>query len=531
MHEIVTLQLGHRANYLATHFWNTQESYFDYGTSKEPSTIDHDVHFRAGQGPKGEDTYTPRTLIYDLKGGFGNLRKWGGLYDQGDIDPDSQSLWDGSVVKQQDTPISQSAYQKALDEGLDQPPKLSSQTIRYWSDFSRVFYHPRSILQINDYELGSTIVPFEKWDSGEELFGKLDKDNELLDRDMRPWAEECDQIQAIQIFASADDAWGGFASRYAESLRDEYGKTPLWFWGLEEQAGRGQRAKQLIRTVNVAQSLQAISTVASMYIPLAVPSYVPPYIGLDASSQWHVSGLMSMAMESITLPSRQRAGNVQRGLLGDWEAALNANGNQRIAELQCSVIDPSTQGVDMHTEAWQAANDDRLAGSKMQKLVYEDETEQAKRRLDMSFSTGESSQTALSLRQWERGNHVFGKIESIRGVPYSGHETDDEDEASSRRQRRLASLPSVERYYNPVPYPLLDSFPEMLVGGGLSRKGAAVYGSLSTTSQLSKRTKGLANMVSRMVDVVEREALSNGLGEIAEAYEEGWDSGSDDDSD
>ena len=35
-------------------------------------------------------------------------------------------------------------------------------------------------------------------------------------------------------------------------------------------------------------------------------------------------------------------------------------------------------------------------------------------------------------------------------------------------------------------------------------------------------------MVSRMVDVVEREALSNGLGEMAEAYEEGWDSGADD---
>lgn len=37
-------------------------------------------------------------------------------------------------------------------------------------------------------------------------------------------------------------------------------------------------------------------------------------------------------------------------------------------------------------------------------------------------------------------------------------------------------------------------------------------------------------MVSRMVDVVEREALLNGLGEMAEAYEEGWDSGGDDDS-
>lgn len=38
-------------------------------------------------------------------------------------------------------------------------------------------------------------------------------------------------------------------------------------------------------------------------------------------------------------------------------------------------------------------------------------------------------------------------------------------------------------------------------------------------------------MVSRAIGVEEREALSNSLGEIAEAYEEGWDSGSDEDDD
>ncbi len=37
-------------------------------------------------GAKGEETYTPRTLIYDLKGGFGGLKKWGGLYDQQQLD-------------------------------------------------------------------------------------------------------------------------------------------------------------------------------------------------------------------------------------------------------------------------------------------------------------------------------------------------------------------------------------------------------------------------------------------------------------
>lgn len=48
---------------------------------------------------------------------------------------------------------------------------------------------------------------------------------------------------------------------------------------------------------------------------------------------------------------------------------------------------------------------------------------------------------------------------------------------------------------------------------------------------MCKRTEGLRNLVLRMTNVADRETLSNALGEIAEAYKEGWDSGSDEDSD
>jgi len=43
--------------------------------------IDHDIHFRPGMGADGTETFTPRTVIYDLKGGFGSLRKINALYD------------------------------------------------------------------------------------------------------------------------------------------------------------------------------------------------------------------------------------------------------------------------------------------------------------------------------------------------------------------------------------------------------------------------------------------------------------------
>ena len=46
--------------------------------------MDHDIHFRPGLGADGQETYLPRTLIYDLKGGFGSLRKINQLYEAAD---------------------------------------------------------------------------------------------------------------------------------------------------------------------------------------------------------------------------------------------------------------------------------------------------------------------------------------------------------------------------------------------------------------------------------------------------------------
>lgn len=86
------------------------------------------------------------------------------------------------------------------------------------------------------------------------------------------------------------------------------------------------------------------------------------------------------------------------------------------------------------------------------------------------------------------------------------------------------------RYQTSVEYPLLDSFPPILsLSPGLTQ--VAVHTSLSTTSGISNRVKALQRMVSRMANLDERETLSNGLGEISEAYEDGWYSGSDESDD
>lgn len=139
----------------------------------------------------------------------------------------------GNTILQQQPPIPQNEYQQHLDQGLT-PPALTTDTVRYWSDYNRVFYHPRSLVQLHEYELNARLMPFERWEVGGELFSNLDREHDLLDRDLRPFVEESDQMQGLQIFTGVDDAWGGFAAKYAERLRDEYGKGSIWIWGLED---------------------------------------------------------------------------------------------------------------------------------------------------------------------------------------------------------------------------------------------------------------------------------------------------------
>lgn len=279
-------------------------------------------------------------------------------------------------------PIAASEYQASLETGAE-APALTRESVRYWSDFNRVFYHPGSVVQLNEYELHSTLMPFEKWAMGEELFASLDKDQDLVDRDLRPFAEEADQMQGIQVMAGLDDAWGGFAAKYIERLRDDYGKMPIWIWGLQEPTAglprvctptpysgtaAGRRTtwtalgslfyalltflpllpllpqdKRLLRLTNKARSIAELCTHASLVVPVSLPTRgLPARLALDPTSPWHVSALFGAALESTSLytrlrPAADRANATTMGALTD---TLNVFGRQTLANLQMDHVDP-----------------------------------------------------------------------------------------------------------------------------------------------------------------------------------------------
>lgn len=290
-------------------------------------------------------------------------------------------------------------------------------------------------------------MPFEQWENGEELFTSMDRDVDLLDRDLRLWAEECDQMQGIKIYTGADDAWGGFASRYIERLRDEFGKLAIWTWGIEEADGNGSRAKKLLRSLNVAKTIHDTGANASMYIPLSLPpTPLPTYVNLDRHSHWHVSALLSAAVESVTLPSRTKAGVGKRGFFGDLEAVLNGNGHQRIAQLQCSFLQPETK---LPRDSSAHGNmDSRAPSTTNHAVIVEDEAGTADATLDIDLSGDDQRISKSSVNQQRTPGHVFGAVEVIRSQKNEAQdeETDERETANANTRRRFAGLSVIERF-------------------------------------------------------------------------------------
>ncbi|OCL03467.1 protein DML1 [Glonium stellatum] len=521
MHEIVTLQFGQQSNYLGTHFWNTQESYFTYPPEPE-SPVNHDIHFRPGLAPDGSETFTPRALIYDLKGAFGSMRKINALYEvEEEGGTVGKGLWNAAPVLQRQPPIAPSPYQTHLDAGLA-PPLLTTSAVRYWSDYSRLYYHPKSLIQLSEFEVGDTLMPFERWEVGAELFGTLDAEFDLLDRDLRPFVEECDGLQGLQIVTGVDDAWGGWAARWVERLRDEFGKLGIWVWGTGGQgSGAGAvREKRLQQLVNTARSLHDIPEQASVYIPVSnSPLKTPPYLSMSLSSQWHTSAMQAVALESMTLPSRLKSSSGQRGTLQDMEEAFNSSGKRKIAKLELSIADPDVLEGGAEAKAEHA----KKVTSQQTQRDGDNSSETKLAEFDIDVFTSDYRTTS---RKHHKKEQVFGRAEASRG------EWDAPEGTKGRDPRdRFSEGPTVQSYSAPLLFPLLDSFPSIFnVGSGQSKK-LAVYSALSTSSSVANQIRSIEQVVRRLVSLDEREALSNGLEVLAEEYEEGWDSGADSDED
>lgn len=209
-----------------------------------------------------------------------------------------------------------------------------------------------------------------------------------------------------------------------------------------------------------------ISAQSSMYIPISDPPIqLPAYVCMDRSSQWHTAGLLSIALESVTLHSRLRATNGRRWMLNDFEAAINVNGNQRIAKLECSVIDPDVLEKQRRERGIKEAStaDQRMPGRSTatvtgpgtSNLLYDEgglqtAKDASLRHLDMDFFGGHSGQTEATIPSGQRTraakeSHVFGHMDCFRGDFERTSDEDGGEVGYARKRRRIAGMPLVEQ--------------------------------------------------------------------------------------
>ncbi|KAH6849834.1 Misato segment II tubulin-like domain-containing protein [Chaetomium sp. MPI-CAGE-AT-0009] len=464
MHETITLQFGQQANYLATHFWNTQESYFTYSPDQPESPIDHDIHFRPGLAPDGTETFMPRTVIYDLKANFGTLRKVNALYDMTeDAGTAPQALCPPRPNPSPPLPLPRRPQRQPA------PPRPTPATIRFFSDYARTFYHPRSVVPIHERDLGGAAA-FDRHAAGEDLFADLDREHDLLDRDLRPFVEEADCMQGVQ-------------------------------------------EKRLLRLANKARAITELYKQASIVVPLAVPERLTSRVKLDATSQWHTSALLAAAVESVMLPSRMKD-PLKRESLSEIADVLNVMGKQSVAGLQMSFAQPGSQGQE---------------DARQRKLSEEELSEGV--QLDIRFAPSYQLDSYTRSNGFSRPR-VFSQLVASRGYEEEESENVERDEAG-RWVRRSSYEPVTKSCTTDLRFPLLDSFPDIFRGDDDEplTESLNITSSLSTDSSVASKLKQLRSTVIRSIGLEDRETLGNDLMEMADEYHEGWSSGSDEGED
>ncbi|XP_032010161.1 protein misato homolog 1 isoform X1 [Hylobates moloch] len=339
--EVLTLQLGHFAGFVGAHWWNQQDAALGRATdAKEPpGELCPDVLYRTGRTLHGQETYTPRLILMDLKGSLSSLQEGGGLYRDKQLD--AAIAWQGKLTTHKEELYPKNPYLqdflsaegvlssdgvwrvKSIPNGKGSPSLTTATTpkplipteasIRVWSDFLRVHLHPRSICMIQKYNHDGEAGRLEAFGQGESVLKEPKYQEELEDR-LHFYVEECDYLQGFQILCDLHDGFSGVGAKAAELLQDEYSGRGIITWGLlPGPYHRGEAQRNIYRLLNTAFGLVHLTAHSSLVCPLSLggslglrpePPVNFPYLHYDATLPFHCSAILATALDTVTVPYR-----------------------------------------------------------------------------------------------------------------------------------------------------------------------------------------------------------------------------------
>ncbi|XP_006861624.1 PREDICTED: protein misato homolog 1 isoform X2 [Chrysochloris asiatica] len=375
--EVLTLQLGHFAGFVGAHWWNQQDAALGRtNDAKElPGELCPDVLYRTGQTLHGQDTYTPRLILMDLKGSLSSLKQEGGLYRD---KLDAAIAWQGKLTTHKEELCPKNPYLqdllsaegvlnsddiwrvKSIPNGKGALPfttckMLTSPTptegsIRVWSDFLRVPLHPRSICMIHKYNHDGETGRLEAFGQGESILKEPGYLEELEDR-LHFYVEECDYLQGFQILCDLHDGFSGVGAKTTELLQDEYSGRGIIAWGLlPAPYSLGEPQKNIYRLLNTAFGLVHLAAHSSLVCPLSLggslglrpePPVTFPHLHYDATMPFHCSAVLATALDTLTVPYRLRSSPVSMVHLADM---LSFSGKKMVTA-GATIPFPSSQSL------------------------------------------------------------------------------------------------------------------------------------------------------------------------------------------
>ncbi|XP_017532132.2 protein misato homolog 1 isoform X3 [Manis javanica] len=360
--EVLTLQLGHFAGFVGAHWWNQQDAAVCGPTDakESPGELCPDVLYRTGRTLHGQETYTPRLILMDLKGSLSSLKQEGGPYRDRQLD--AAIAWQGKLTTHKEELYPKNPYLqdclsaegvlssdglwrvKSIPTGKGPPPLTTATTpkpqiptdgsIRVWSDFLRVHLHPRSICVIQKYNHDGEAGRLEAFGQGESVLKEPRYLEELEDR-LHFYVEECDYLQGFQILCDLHDGFSGVGAKATELLQDEYLGRGIITWGLlPGPDSLGEPQKNVYRLLNTAFGLVRLSAHSTLVCPLSLggslglrpqPPVSFPHLHYDATLPFHCSAILATALDTITVPYRLRSSPVSMVHLADM---LNFSGKK-----------------------------------------------------------------------------------------------------------------------------------------------------------------------------------------------------------
>ncbi|XP_075763967.1 protein misato homolog 1 isoform X1 [Pelodiscus sinensis] len=357
----LTLQLGGYAGCVGAHWWNLQDAALPCSSEAQGQGLCPDVLHRAGRSPSGQETYTPRLILMDLKGNLNTLPQEGCLY--GDPKRDTSVAWQGNLITHQEDPPTRNLFLQDLSklqgclssegdlgprahalskDGSPLPTQLHvSQkgrplegSVQVWSDYLRVRLHPRSTCMIRQYNYDGESCQLEAFGQGESLLHDPTYQEELEDR-LHFYVEECDYLQGFQILCDLDNGFSGVGAKVTELLHDEYSGRGILTWGLTPVIQNTEvSGKDFYRLMNTVLGIVHLSSHSSLFCPLSLSGSLGlrpeapvtlPYAHYEASLNYHSSAILATALDTLSVPYRLQSSPISMAQLAD---AFNVSGRK-----------------------------------------------------------------------------------------------------------------------------------------------------------------------------------------------------------